>query len=122
MAALSTNDAPRFYLNISLVNPSFRLPELYSAAKLNGFGLRLFHPWSTSSNANAQYTEETRVQAENFIDQGRSAFVLLEFTEEKSDRVIFDLERCLRYCKLLAERCILVKYVGLNIYHASMNE
>jgi len=101
MSRCTLETTPRFTINLSLVNPTFRLADLHSAAELYGFGIKIFHPWSTDSQLLEQETWE-------FVHSGRSAFVIIEFTDGQGVEVR-DEKRCLQYCRDLADRCILVK-------------
>jgi hypothetical protein len=101
MTACTSETAPQFHIVLSLTNPTFRLADLYSTAKLYGFGIRIFHPWSTDSEVSEEETWE-------FIHSGRSAFVVLGFTDEQG-REIMDLDTCLGYCRKLGERSMMVK-------------
>jgi len=101
MSRCTLETTPRFHLNLSLTNPTFRLADLHSAAKLNGFGLRIYHPWSTDSHISEQQTWE-------FVHSGRSAFVIIEYTDEHGQDVT-DLDLCLKYCRNIGERCVMVK-------------
>jgi hypothetical protein len=106
MPGCTLETIPKFTVHLSLSNPTFRLPDLHSAAKLYGFGLKIFHPWSTDDS------ETSEQETWDFVHSGRSAFIVIEFTDEDGQEVR-DLQRCLRYCRQLGERCIMIKSVVL---------
>lgn len=120
MSRCTLETTPRFSIVLSLTNPTFRLGDLYSAAETYGFGLRLFHPWAstkdTSSAAEEEVTEtgpgtkseDEEARARDFVHSGRSAFVIVEFTDRQGAAVM-DEERCLLYCRQLGDRCIMIK-------------
>jgi hypothetical protein len=108
MPGCTIETAPRFTLNLSLTNPTFRLPDLYSTAKLFGFGL--FHPWHNNEVDKEEDDEVSELETWEFVHSGRSAFVIVGYADEEG-REIRDLERCLGYCRQLGERCIMIKSV-----------
>lgn len=118
MSRLDSTTPPQFFINVSLTNPSFRLPDLYSAAKLYGFDLRIHHPWSAEAESQSGPTSGLHAQVDNvearqqqaidFTHQGRSAFIVVEILDLDGNPIM-DLDQCVECCKRLAERCILVK-------------
>jgi hypothetical protein len=114
MPGCTIETTPRFTLNLSLTNPTFRLPDLYSTAKLFGFGLRIFHPWNNHEVDSDKDDEVSERETWEFVHSGRSAFVIIGFADEEG-REVRDLERCLGYCRQLGERCIMIKSVPKSL-------
>lgn len=137
MAKVTTpNTKPqRYLLHLARTHPTFRIPDLDSCARFFGFGIRLLatgdHYIAGSSQPASGDTSDWGIEAkttrelEDAIGRGKSALVVIEFTEGNGvyqahhgdvPAAAVDVAKTDEWARLLTTRCIMVKSVLSSNY------